>query len=51
MIAARAEERNKKPIDPRPPEPKRPPGRPRKISPPAEVDPRPAAPLAAAAVE
>jgi predicted DNA-binding transcriptional regulator AlpA len=51
MIAARAEERNKKPIDPRPPKPKRLPGRPRKIPPAAEVDSRPAAPLAAAAVE
>ena len=51
MIAARAEERNKKPINSRPPEPKRLPGRLRKISPPAEVDSRPAVPLAAAAVE
>ena len=51
MIAARAEERNKKRINSRPPEPKRLPGRPRKISPPAEVDSRPAVPLAAAAVE
>jgi predicted DNA-binding transcriptional regulator AlpA len=51
MIAARAEERNKKPINSRPPEPKRLPGRPRKISPPVEVDSRPAVPLAAAAVE
>ena len=51
MIAARAEERNKKPINSRPPEPKRLPGRPRKISPPAEVDSRPAVPLAAAAEE
>jgi hypothetical protein len=51
MIAARAEERNKKPINSRPLKPKRLPGRPRKISPPAEVDSRPAGPLAAAAVE
>ena len=51
MIAARAEERNKKPINSRPPEPKRLPGRPRKISPPAELDSRPAVPLAAAAEE
>ena len=51
MIAARAEERNSKPIDPRRPElaaPKRLPGRPRKIPPPAEADSRPGAPLAAA---
>jgi hypothetical protein len=51
IIAARAEERNKKPINSRPPEPKRLPGRLRKISPPTEVDSRPAVPLAAAAVE
>ena len=53
MIAARAEERNKKPIDARRPEvaaPKCLPGRPRKISPPAEADSRPGAPLAAAGV-
>jgi predicted DNA-binding transcriptional regulator AlpA len=51
MIAARAEERNKKPINSRPPESKRLPGRPRKISPPAEVASCLAAPLAAAAAE
>ena len=45
MIAARAEERNKKPIN-WPPEPKRLLGRLRRISPPAEVDSRPAVPLA-----
>jgi hypothetical protein len=53
MIAARAEERNRKPIDPRPPElaaPKRLPGRPRKIPPFAEAKSPPVAPLAAAGV-
>jgi predicted DNA-binding transcriptional regulator AlpA len=50
MIASRAEERNKNPIDSRPPEPKRLPGR-SKISPLAEVASRPAATLAAAAAE
>ena len=53
MIAARAEERNKKPIDPRRPElaaPKRLPGRPRKIRPPAGAESRPGAPPAAAGV-
>ena len=51
IIAARTEERNKKPIDPRRPElaaPKLRPGRPRKISPPAGADLRSGAPLAAA---
>jgi hypothetical protein len=54
MIAARAEERNEKPIDPRASElaaPKRLPSRPRKISPTAEADFRQAAPLVSAAVE
>jgi hypothetical protein len=53
MISARAEERNRKPTDPRPPElaaPKRLPGRPRKIPPSAEAELRPGAPLAAAGV-
>src|SRR5271163_3043462 len=54
MIAARAEERNKKPIDARRREqaaPKRLSGRPRKIPPRAEAASRPGAPLAAAGVE
>ena len=54
MIAARAEERNRKPIDPRTPElaaPKRLPGRPRKVPPPADAESRPGAPLAPAALE
>ena len=51
MIAARAEERNKKPIDPRPPEPKRLPGWSRQLPPSAKADSRPAAPLTAAALE
>src|SRR5262245_22707734 len=54
MIAAKAEERSKKPIDARRPElaaPKRLPGRPRKISPPVEAGSRPGAPRAVADVD
>jgi hypothetical protein len=53
MIAARAEERNEKPIDPLAPElatPKRSPSRPCKISLRSEADYRPPAPLSAAAM-
>src|SRR5215831_11236816 len=53
LITARAEERNKKPIDPRRPElaaPKRLPSRPRQIPPPAEADSRPGPSLATAGV-
>ena len=51
MIAARAGERNKKPIDPRPLDPKRLPDWSRKLPPPAKAASRPAAPLTAAALE
>jgi hypothetical protein len=53
LIAAKAEERGKKPIDARRPElaaPKRLPGRPRKIPPPAEAASRPGGPRAVAGV-